>query len=424
MILYLDYIFYLNQEKKCRILQGKSKKMQKLNPYYVFNAGLLIVIGVYSFNLSNLYSNFSLRMIIFFISIIFLFYILGIEFEKQIKYISNDYEEIWKNKKYLLGTIISVLGTLLEGLYSHGYPLLGHYGNDINYGIPTFHVILTVYISFLTICIFESLLYRSKAKNKLILAIIINLFCLLLALSRLVMVIIFLNFMWLILFKKGKLKFSTRKFFTFIVTIVCFLYLFGILGNYRSNLQMNNSNDDLFDSTLIYNVGEAKNDVRDNKYLGPLFWDYIYISSPLANFQNIVNLKSNSENTDEKDIVTQYIPEIISNKFFPEYTWKLSMQYQVNPILNASTVFFSSYYILGWIGIIFMVLYMSIFPYVYMYLVKKLSPEYSEIAISFLNTIYLLNLFGNMFSNTVTSILLIFPFLASFCSKVKFNYKV
>lgn len=398
--------------------------MQKLNPYYVFNAGLLIVIGVYSFNLSSLYSNFSLRMIVFFISIIFLFYILGIEFEKQIKYISNDYEEIWKNKKYLLGTIISVLGTLLEGLYSHGYPLLGHYGNDINYGIPTFHVILTVYISFLTICIFESLLYRSKAKNKLILAIIINLFCLLLALSRLVMVIIFLNFMWLILFKKGKLKFSSRKFFTFIVTIVCFLYLFGILGNYRSNLQINNSNDDLFDSTLIYNVGEAKNDVRDNKYLGPLFWDYIYISSPLANFQNIVNLKSNSENTDEKDIVTQYIPEIISNKFFPEYTWKSSMQYQVNPILNASTVFFSSYYILGWIGIIFMVLYMSIFPYVYMYLIKKLSPEYSEIAISFLNTIYLLNLFGNMFSNTVTSILLIFPFLASFCSKVKFNYKV
>lgn len=402
--------------------------MQKLNPYYIFNVGLLVVIGVYLLELSDLYPTFSFSTIFFLLCVVLLFIILGLIFKQQYRISNYINETEWTKQSYLLGTIFSVLGTLAEGVYSHGYPLLGQYGDDVHFGIPTFHVFLVVYISFIIICIFESFLFVNvkKQKKKLILLIIINLFCLILDLSRSVIVVVALNCLWLALFQRKRkglnFSFSLKKVTVTLIGVVCLLYLFGIVGNYRSSLQMNNANttnNNLLDSTLIYNVGEAKENVRNNKYLGPLFWDYIYISSPLANFQNIVNLKKNSDDTtDKKEILTQYIPEVVSDKLFPNYTWKSSIQYQINTILNATTVFFSSYYILGWLGVLFMVIYMSVFPFIYMYLIEKFSPDYYEIAIALLNTAYLLNLFGNMFSFTVTSLLFLFPFLASFKNKI------
>lgn len=398
--------------------------MQKLNPYYIFNFGLLLVIVIYSLRLSNLYPSFSLSIIIFFICIISLFSLLCYNFKKEFRFLDNVQSNIWKNKKYILGSWCSLFGTLAEGVYSHGFPLLERYGDDVDFGIPTFHVILVVFITFITICIFQSYLFISnkKERRKLILLFFINFGCLMLDLSRSVILIIVLNCLWLFFFKerKNKIRFTKKKIIPIFLGLVTGLYLFGIIGNYRSNLQMNNANNDLLDSTLIYEVGDAKEEIRDNKYMGPLFWDYIYMSSPVANLQNIVNLKTNNnEPINKEEIITQYIPEVISEKIFPDYTWKSSISYQINSILNAATVFFSSYYILGWIGVIAMFIYMAVFPYVYLYLIRNLAREYFGIAIALLNTAYLLNLFGNMFSSTVTALLFFFPFLGSMLDKLK-----
>ena len=76
--------------------------MQKLNPYYIFNFGLLLVIVIYSLRLSNLYPSFSLSIIIFFICIISLFSLLGYNFKKEFRFLDNVQSNIWKNKKYVL----------------------------------------------------------------------------------------------------------------------------------------------------------------------------------------------------------------------------------------------------------------------------------------------------------------------------------
>lgn len=392
-----------------------KRNVKILNPFFLFVGALIVDIILYSFHLSELYPELTLDMICFLIFLILFFLIDGYIFSfwlRKKEYIVPSSKNIHRYKKL---TIFSIVGTILEGIYSKGFPLITNmgYGNDAikTYGIPVFHVFLTIYISFLINTIFfNNLKYKS---NKYKLYILINFGCLILELSRSIIVITLLNCLWLFVIgsqNKKKAPLTKRIFLIFLV--IFGLYLFGIFGNYRSNLVGQTKNNNVIDSTFIFQVGQAKESVQDNKKLGPFFWSYLYLSSPLSNFQNLIENKKKDDNSIPISyLLSQYLPDTIDNILFPNssYISKESSVYLVNQNLNVSTVFFDSYFILGWFGVILMVVYMLIIPYIYLKIILRFFPKYYVYSLSFLCTTYVLNLFSNMFVFSVTSLLLLFP---------------
>jgi hypothetical protein len=196
------------------------------------------------------------------------------------------------------------------------------------------------------------------------------------------------------------------------------------VGNYRSNIQIGESNRNAFDSTFIYDFGYASENFFKTKIPGPFFWSYIYTTSSLANFQSIVNT-DNSEVEISKlptFLFSQFLPDIISKKTENEYYQNRESeitQYQVSPDLTVGTTFFSAYFILGWLGAYLMLGFMILFPFVYVYLLKKYASNYIIFGFSVLNTVYVLSFFDNMFAYSALSLQLILPFIQNFFSKVR-----
>lgn len=391
--------------------------MRKLNPYYIFNIVLIIIILLYSFYFSSYYPNLSINLIIFLAILIFLLFVGEAIFNLLIRQTNlSDYNNRADN--YNRATFFAILGTLIEGIYSRGFPLFT-FSDDSVYGIPVFHVFLTVFISFVINLIFLKII-NSKNNFHDDILIIINLICLFLGLSRSVIVITLLNSLWLFLLKKKSQKVKFNKKILLSLCVILGLYAFGLIGNYRSNLQLNHDQN-IFDSSLISQVG-GNPKVANNKITGPFFWDYIYITSPLANLQNMVNNKRfDNENTSDYLMLSQILPDTISNRLFPEVKNEDISGYQINSVLTVGTVFYRCYYISGWLGLFLMILYMMLFPIFYILLINYFAPEYLILGIAFLNTTYLLNLFGNMFNFSITAWLLVVPFIFKLFNSIKRN---
>lgn len=392
------------------------KKMQKINPFFLFGISLFVVVILYSLHYSLLYPSLSVSMAFFLSIVLVLSFISNIMWRDFCLYLNNcsdSQKQIHLDNKSKSLTIISLVGTLVEGIYSRGFPLLGHYSEGSSYGIPVVHVTLTVYISFLISLIFYFQVKKGFIKQRNIL-IMLNFFCLMLTLARSVLVVSLLNCLWIYLFSKKKIKIQKQ---TIIITIIG-MYVFGLLGNYRSNMQQETRQNSIFNSDFVYYVGSAKENVRDKPLLGPLFWDYLYVTSPLANFQNIVNQK---KVTTEKVSVSDIMSQFVSNAFIKEDNDPKTeniQQYQINSALTVGTIFFSNYNLSGWLGVWTMLIYMLIFPFFYILLIKLLAPAFMDIAISILDTLYVLNLFDNMFSFTTTSLLLLMPLFFRFIDSI------
>lgn len=397
--------------------------MKKLNPFFIFGISLSAILFLYSFHFSVLYPNLTPDFVFMLLVIVCLFWLAN-KMWKLVISSFNSHIGYWnqlsiKNAQAL--TVISVIGTLIEGIYSRGFPLLGHYSEQITYGIPTFHIFIVVYISFLITLIFNSQVFYNSTKYKYLIAL--NTFCLLLGLSRSVLIITFLNCMWIYLFNK---KLSKSKKISFFAVIVLCLYIFGIFGNYRSNMQQEMRNNSIFDSSYIFNVGGANDKVRENPILGPFYWSYLYTTSPIANFQTLVSGENVRDGSIKpKDIYTQFVSEIITKRIDPLFNIPNGNQYQINNALNVSTIFYKPYYILGYLGISMMIMYMLILPFIYILLISKFFPNFFEIGVALLNTTYMLNLFDNMFSFSITSVMLIMPFIVGIINnlfKKKLDY--
>lgn len=341
--------------------------------------------------------------------------ILGVYFKK--KKIDNFYRVSYE-KKLDIVTIIIIIGYIIEFMYFRNIPLLGLlFGGRStlykDFGIPVFHVFLATFNAFFAVYIFHVLLSIDKKRRVAILFFIL-LIPSLLVVNRGLFLMILVSCLFIFLFKIKKIKLRTS--FLLLISILLLLYFFGIFGNIRVNNSYKRLQDP-FDNTVIFMVGGANDNFIEKKLIPkPYFWSYIYIASPLANFQETVNdfqVSDSSFLSFPKFVTNQLLPDFIGKRINSMYGWEKPTFAQISEELNVGTIYASGYAQLGWFGVIFIFLYLIVFSIIYIYIISKLNSAFFLTGLAILSTIFVFSGFSNMLTFSGLSFQLVYPLFFS-----------
>ncbi|WP_278020423.1 O-antigen polymerase [Flavobacterium ginsengisoli] len=382
------------------------------NPIWVYSWIWIFVMLVYNLRWSNYYNNLSVKLISFFCITFFLSFIGGYILEITKK---NKFKEIPVSYYNLTMLLFLWVGYILEFLYSGGVPLLlvlkGSFGNYKDFtGIPTFHVILASYTIFLGVYFFHQFV-STKTNKKLLMFLILAVFPNLLVLNRGAIMITLIACLIIYLMKQNIVKIT--KMIKIVLGVLVVLFLFGQLGNVRNELSADNKE-------YILSLGGATDEFISGNVPFEYYWGYLYIASPLGNLDNLVN------NYDPKfdihnvpNLMFEFTPDFISNRLrliFNDGEIEDISNYLVVESLNAPTVYFRSYFLLGWIGM-WSMYFFSMFSVICYLFILPTSGKYYLTGLGILSSIIILNTFGNMWISSGT--VLIWPLIFSLFDKIK-----
>lgn len=209
------------------------------------------------------------------------------------------------------------------------------------------------------------------------------------------------------LFKVTRIQIS----FLLILAIasIVLLFLFGVMGNKRVSFE----NNQTYNSDIFLDIGKATDRFKNSPIPNEFFWTYIYITSPLANLQQNVNVykpEPLSVGNTFNLINNEMLFDFISKRFNAIFGTHRKIQYTISDPFNVSTVYSRSYSYLGWIGIILMGVFVLVFPLLYIKLLPKNS-LYTLAALAILNTMYMLLFYDNTIRFTGLGFQLIYPFV-------------
>jgi oligosaccharide repeat unit polymerase len=386
-----------------------------INPYFIYILSFLAVLTAYLFKWSKLFPDIGISLIVFLISSMVIAFFIGRTFSKRDIITFHKFKFTTKVEWV---TYIILLGYAAEFLYHGGnFPLLAIFTKiPLSYhefGIPTFHVLLVTFNSFFSIYLFQMILSETKNRKNLMIFFLLTLVPSLLIMNRgmLVMILISCLFVYLIRYQK---QITIKKIAGLVAIGLLGLYLFGIVGNVRVN-NTYQTNSSLLDNKLFMQIGGATEGFKESIIPKEYFWGYIYLASPLANLQETINKYELEEDINTLDtftfFITQTIPDFISKRVVSLYDIEVSSGKQIAPELNVSTAFSQPFVILGWVGISLFTLFIFLFAFFYILILKRLNSEYFVIGVAILNTMFLFNTFSNMFSFTGLSFQLVYPLL-------------
>ena len=327
-----------------------------INPLLIYALSFLLVFITYSFEWSEFYPKLSFELGLFLFFSIIISIIFGIFINKVI---NSQYLNISiRLKSYKLIIFFIYLCFVLEIWYSGGVPIVGIIIQDtmVNYmefGIPTFHVFFIILKGSYELLLYYSYILQNEKKylyGFLILGLI-DVF--IVNRANVLFTLISVTVIFLDLRKKSVIN---MKLLSYIVIITIFvLYLFGVMGNYRSSVAFGNE----YNNDFIYNIGQASNVFRESIIPGEFFWAYLYISSPLANLQHTVSSVQLSDIDylcDINSIVATLgyggLPDFISKRFMPLLGYSSPISELLEENLNVCTMYNSSFYLAGYIGVI------------------------------------------------------------------------
>ncbi|MFD0764652.1 hypothetical protein ACFQZI_07285 [Mucilaginibacter lutimaris] len=321
---------------------------------------------------------------------------------------------------YLLA--IDLFSWLLSFAYS-GVPILKVLrGSDIDYrdfGMPTVIVFTMSFNSFLCLYFFHRYLTNKKRINLVYIAVCIGCFIAIFSRGLIAMTAMSMFFLWLSS-KKNTLRpgFIAGSAATFLLV----LYLFGVVGNIRMNTLIASQTGraaESYSSKAILLVGSASQKFKDSFVPDEYFWGYLYISSPLSNLEHNVEQEAPAVN----------LPDVISYGV-NEFTWDfLSKRYntitgqeQKKPVLlvqelTVSTIFAESYRYAGWAGMIFMLVFLLLLPFVYLGLLGY-DKDVVPLGVAVLTNIYFFSFFDNMLVYSGLGLQLLYPFLLKFVHRL------
>lgn len=374
------------------------------NPFWIYIWAWVIIFAVYQINWSVNYINLSTNLVLFFGVTFFISILVGLIFEFQNK---NRFTPIPINSYNLTFVVILWIGYILEFIYSRGIPLLsvisGSFGNYKDFtGIPTFHVILASFNIFYCIYLFHQYL---SIKNKIVLIqFMISIFPILLVLNRGAIFIILLSCFIISFMHKEVIKLSSIV--KIIAGLVLTFFLFGMVGNMRNELSKD-------DNEYILRLGGANEEFMEGNVPFEYYWGYLYMASPLGNLDHLVtNNKSNFKLVNVPSfIIYETMPDFLANRFaniFGLGEPEDNAKYLVVEQLNAPTVYFGSYILLGWVGMSLMFIFSTITIFCYLSILPSNSKFYLS-GFAIIVSIIILNTFSNMWSATGT--VLIWPII-------------
>lgn len=404
--------------------------IRKINPYYIYMSVIILVIFLYELHWSVLYPKLSLATLSFLFLTAIMSLLLGKIYNDNIQNLEN----VQTNNVYKFSVsnkLISyfvILGVILDGVYSKGFLLLGDIRYGEEYGVPVLHVVTTILGSYEILADYVIFLKNKNDRRRAFINIIILLGMLLLNLSRSLIIITLMNCLWVSIYSNGrKYVFKLKSLIKLVIIGILGMYIFGIAGNYRSNVQLAN-NKNMLDSSVIYRIGQPSSEFIESRIPGPFFWDYIYMTSALGNFQKITDSNLVPKDSINEYVVTQFFPSLISQRIYPNHKSEINAvtsQYRVTNVLNVGTVYFESFYLMGWLGVILLDVFILLFPIVYMIIIFSINRKYALFGLAILNTMYLMMLFDNMFVFTLISLQLFLPIVFGIFEKyVKIRIKL
>ncbi len=393
-----------------------------INPYFIYVLSFLVVIIAYVLKWSSLFPDLGYSLLGFLLVSITVAFVIGKAFMKKNIITFNSV----KDHKYLGWITFGILGGYcLEFLYFGNFPLLAIITkvplSYKDFGIPTFHVILVTFNSFFAVYLFQVILSKVKSTKKMIVYFILNLIPSLLIINRGMLVMILMSCLFVYLIKYQK-KITMKIVLSISVLLIIGMYLFGVAGNVRVN-NTYHTNTSLTDNSLFLQIGGATDKFKHSRIPKEFFWSYIYVASPLANLQKTINHYEFKKDINLPDslsfMVTQMFPDFISKRVVSSYEIDAPKSLQVAPELNVSTAFADPYVFLGWVGISLFTLFIFIFAFFYILLLKRLNSEFLIVGVAILNSVFLFNTFANMFAFTGLSFQLVYPLLFTLFSVKK-----
>jgi len=380
------------------------------NPFYIYVLGFTLVFLIYTLEWSDIYPDLTFEMKLFF-AITFIFFLsFGIIVDK-LKLISRT-ESRTKVNRISVWFYLLLFFYVVEMLFERDLPILaivtGRPAIDYTeFGIPILHGILISFNSFLIAHTFTT--YMSTKDRKVLWYNIFLYLPALLILSRSIMVLGVLTSLFIYLHFKDRIGFLNKTKLVLLGFVG--LFLFGVIGNLRSG------------GEYIYTQSKATEEFMESSIPKEYYWTYLYVASPLANFQNTVN-KSNVE---EYDFIGFFfyenLPRIISkNLGVPLDISKRDLK-RIAPWLTVGTTYARSYAYVEWYGPYLLFLAnLLIYVIVILFLVSKKS-SYHITTISILSVIVLLNIFSNMLTVTGISFQLVYCVIFAFFEGKKLVYR-
>ncbi|GAE34988.1 O-antigen polymerase [Halalkalibacter akibai] len=199
----------------------------------------------------------------------------SLESKKKTEPVKKLFAELHLNENFLkISFYLSITLIGLEVVYSGGFPLIwnitGASKNYFDFGIPTFHGLLMSFILFLSSFLY--LAYKKTKKRNYLFYLFVIFVVLILLYTRQNIIILCFQIMLLHHFIIKKINFA--KLFPF---IIIFVFIFGILGNYRTGFQE------------FLAVANFKGEHQSELFSG-VYWVYMYLVMTLANLENLFNM--------------------------------------------------------------------------------------------------------------------------------------
>ena len=377
-----------------------------VNPFITYAITFISILFLYSLEWSSRYPQLTFELISFFLLTSLFCFIISLKVNTLLKF---EYKPI-KNKNIGLFTFFNVLLFCLEFIYNKGIPILMIYNKAkydyTQYGIPTLHVIIVTFCSFLTIFSFHY--YLSNRKRIYLLYFSINLFLPLLIMNRGMFAMNIASCLSVFFMYNRSLK--IKQLFVILFFGLVLFYAFGVLGNLRINKGKS------IDNETFLNFSDAKKEFRNSCIPKEFMWSYYYISSPIANLQFSTTIEVQKYNPSHY-FFYELFPNFISKKVENMLGIK-----PVKPVLaiksNVGSVFNGAYTDMGWVGMITMFLFIISSTTILLFILSPKS-DYFITEVAIINTIILFNAFDNMYAFTGLSFVVVFPILFSMFNKYK-----
>ncbi len=369
------------------------------NPYYLYALAFGLVLWVYGWGWTTLYPALTVPVVGFWLTGVGLMAGLGWWVQPRL-----GYQPIAISPLNGWAIALITAGYMAEFTYNRGIPLvLILAGADYDYmtfGIPTFHVFLQTFAPFYTVYWFHQWLsnrggWRLAGFGWLLLlnVCVVNRGSTLMILAA-----------CLIIFLQERGQVSRRQLLGLLVGMIGFFYLFGALGYSRSSAGQKEPFYDLTQTTDAFRTGWVP---------GEYLWFYLYVSSPLSNFQNVV---------DQAHDIRYNVPGFVGDQLLPDFIYKRFVdpvadpdfleadRYLVVVFLNASSTYYSAYRRMGWPGTVILLLALATLMMVVLRGVGSNSP-YRQTTIALLGCMAIFSTFDNMIRFTGASFQLVYPVL-------------
>lgn len=388
-----------------------------LSPHWCYAAAFSAALLAYTLGWSDLYPDLSASLFIFLLLTLLLHGILGWRLKPNARRPLN-YSPAFSP---VIITLALYILWIFEFVYAGGIPLamiLLRQPFDYRlFGVPSLHVALVTFSSFYTLVLFRELLHD---RNKLLLALFaMNLAAGLLIYNR--GMVIFELAGCVLLYFNNNIKFSWRTASLFAAGVIAAAWLFGAMGTIRVSAEAHRP----YDNRLFMDTGGASYTFRQSGIPGEFFWDYVYLTSPIANLQENINKTTPPPahvTTVLEFINNELLFDFISKRINRLFDIERPPEHLIVGPFNVSTVYSGSYSHLGWTGMICMALFVAFLPYGYQSMLRH-TPRYADVGMATLGSLFLFMVFDNTLRFTGLGFQLVYPFVFPLLEQIHLRMK-